>query len=99
MTSYMKVRANRHHRNIGVSGYWVHTFNFNIGVGILGCRNIVVSEYCGVEIVGSLATNFNGRNIIGLSAYWAVGILIGLDVGILGCRNWVQCLIVYPYTL
>ena len=37
-----------------------------------------MSKYWGVGIVGSLETNFNGRNI-GLSDYWVVGIL--------GCRN------------
>ena len=46
--------------------------------GVYRCRNIGMSEYWGVRIVGSLETNFNGRNI-GLSEYWAVGIL--------GCRN------------
>ena len=44
-----------------------------------------MSEYWGVGIVGSLETNFYGRNIglaeyravgiLGLSEYWAVGIL------------------------
>ena len=33
------------------------------------CRNIGMSEYWGVGIVGSLETNFNGLNI-GLLEYW-----------------------------
>ena len=41
-----------------VSEYWAYS-----------CRNIGVSEYWGVGIVGSLETDFNGRNI-GLSEYW-----------------------------